>query len=371
VGGAAKKSIKKPGDKGGGGKPRNGKPSVGNTASFPYLDSKTVDKHCKKEKEEIEEKCKPESDDTKAKRQQGRGGLLGKLKVPKSSKGGKPGSEWIGDHCEFLMFKPGSASEMFADLQNLPQQMAEQLGTKAMEAVENKARAALEDAVKKKLAKMGLKQVATRVGSFLGGPWVGVPVNIAMTVDGANDIAKAAEEFPELKKEVEKAQQALQEAERKIKDVQSQLDHYKDEKGNLNKDALISDTMEGAARTNPCITARRCQLVPYRQTETAQSTSGKGCCPGQTGHHLLPEAMFDHCDNYGPVQHANAPTICVEGSTNTHGSHGKMHAALDVVLRREHAGTPFVQLCRRAMLLMQGLSQHKERSRSQDVARSA
>jgi hypothetical protein len=341
VGGPAKKTIKKPGEKGGGGKPRSSKPSVGNTASFPYLDSKTTKKPCAKEKNDIEEKCKPESDDVKAKRLQGEGGLLSKLKLPKKSGGGKKGAEWIGDHCEFLMLKPGSADDMFAELQNLPQQLAEQLGTKALEAVEEKATKALTHAVEKKLAKMGLKQLIPRVGSFFLGPWTGVAVNVAMTADGAHDLVKAAEEFPELKKEMENAKKALAEAKQKVSDLQSQLDKYKDEKGNLKKDALISDTMQVAARTNDCITARRCQLVPYNQTGTAAAMNGKGCCPGQTGHHLLPEAMFDHCKNYGPAQHANAPTICVEGATNRHGSHGAAHEKLHTVLENKHPNIPF------------------------------
>lgn len=93
--------------------------------------------------------------------------------------------------------------------------------------------------------------------------------------------------------------------------------------------------------TNDCITARRCQLVPHNQTGSAAAMKGKGCCPGQTGHHLLPEAMFDHCKNYNGSQHANAPTMCVEGANNSLGSHGKAHKSLLNVLDDKHRTVPF------------------------------
>jgi GHH signature containing HNH/Endo VII superfamily nuclease toxin 2 len=338
--GAAKKV--KVGQPGGGGKPRRGKPSVGNTATFPYLDSKAVTKHCDDEKKAIDQQCKPESDDAKTRRMQGKGGLLGKLKLPKKpDSSAKPGGQWIADHCEFLMFKPRSATEMFSELENLPGQMAQQMGTKALEAAHNKAKEVLEKAVEKKLAKMGAKQLAGRVGSFLGGPWTGIGVNIAMTASGAHDMATALEELPDLKGELDSARRALDDATQKVKEAQSALDRYKKADGSLNADALISDTMEGAARTNPCITARRCQLVPYNQTQNPAALNGKGCCPGQTGHHVLPSAMFEHCDNYNSSQAANAPTICVEGATNSHGSHGRIHGGLKRVLERDYPNIPY------------------------------
>lgn len=335
-------TLPRPGQTGGGSKPRRGKPSVGNTANFPYLDKKVVDKKCKDEKKAIEEKCAPEDDAAKQKRHAGRKGLLSKLNLPKNPGSTKPGAGWLGDHCDFLMFKPGGADDMFGELSKLPGQMAEQLGTKALQAVEDKAVEALEKAVKKKLARMALKQGLIRVGSFLGGPVVGVAVNVAMTADAAREVANAVNEFPEMKKEIENARRAVEAAKQQVSDVQKQLDRYQDPKtGALKKDELVSDVMEGAARTNDCITARRCQLVPFNQTGSGPAMAGKGCCPGQTGHHLLPEAMFAHCKNYGSVQHANAPTMCVEGANNSLGSHGKAHKSLLGVLRKNYSKTAF------------------------------
>ncbi len=336
------KPRKRVGDKGAGSKPRKGAPSVGNTATFPYLDSKAVKKYCGKEKERIEEACKPEDDNAKAQRHAKRSGPLSKLKLPKHTGTGSGGTAWLGDHCDFLMFKPGSADDLFKEMSELPAKAAEQLGMKALEAVEQKAIDALERAVKKKLAKMALKQGFIRVASFLGGPVVGIAVNVAMTADAARDLANAIHEFPELKKEIENARRAIDTATQKVKEMESLLDRYKDPKtGALKRDALVSDAMEGAARTNDCVTARRCQLVPFNQTGHAAALNGKGCCPGQTGHHLLPEAMFDHCKNYGTSQHSNAPTMCVEGANNSLGSHGKAHKSLLGVLSKDHKKVPF------------------------------
>jgi uncharacterized protein YidB (DUF937 family) len=323
----------------GGGAAGSGAPSVGNTATFKYLDTAAVQKHCKKEKDAIEKECKPESEDDKKKRQKGKGGLLGKLKLPKAAGNGKPGSAWVGDHCEFLMFKPGSADEMFGELSGLPEQLAKDLGVNALEAVKDKAADMLADAVKKKVAKLVAKQALIRVGSFLAGPWVGIAVNIAMSADAANDLANAIKEFPDLKDKVVEASKALEAAQKQIADMKGLLDRYIDPKtGKLNKDALISDTMEGAARLNPCIRARRCQLVPFNQTHGKAPLAGKGCCPGQTGHHVLPSSMFKDCPDYKEEQ---APTVCAEGATNSHGSHGKLHRSLRGILEKDYGSTPY------------------------------
>ena len=320
---------------------------MGNTPNFPYLDSKTR-KKCegrngiKGERERIEEQCKPESDDQKAKRHLKRRGLVSRLQRKPNPGSTKPNAGWIGSHCDFLMVKPGSASDMVKEFESMPAQLAESLGMKALEAVEQKVVQALEDAVKKKLAKLALKQGFIRVFSFLGGPVVGVAVNVAMTADAINDVRRAVEEFPQMKKDVENAQRALESAKKQVADVRQALDHYRDPKtGLLKKDAIASDMMEAVARTNDCITARRCQLVPYNQTGSGPAMAGKGCCPGQTGHHLLPEAMFAHCSNYGPTEHKRAPTMCVEGATNSLGSHGKAHRSMLAVLNEKYDSVPF------------------------------
>jgi DNA-binding protein H-NS len=302
--------------------------TVGNTPSFFYTATKVAKQDCAKDKAAIDKNCKPEKEDDKLKRQKSRNGLLSKIKLPThGGKSTKPDAQWINDHCEFLMIKPSSPEDMFKELSDIPAKMADDLGTKALETVKTKAQEKLTTAVEKKLAKMGLKQVAARLGSFLGGPWTGVAVNIAMTADGANDLKNAVEEFPDLKNEFEQAKQQLEAAEKKITEFTKEFDKYKDptKASGFNEQAMVSDMMHGAAEMNPCIRARRCSLVPYNQTENPAAKNGKGCCPGQSGHHVLPSSMFKDCPDY---KEAQAPTICVEGTTNSHGSHGLIHGKL-------------------------------------------
>lgn len=304
-----------------------------NTRRHVYIDTAAAKGNCAKDVGAIEKKCAPETPTEKQSRQKSAPGPLGKLKLPThSGKAANPDAQWINDHCEFLMIKPSSPDEMFKELENIPAQMADELGTKALEAVEAKAKEKLESAVKAKLAKMAIKQGLVRGGSFLGGPWTGAAVNILMTADGANDAIKAAEEFPELKREVEQAAAKIKDAKAQISDIQGQLDKYKNPDGSYNKQKMVTDMMTAAAKLNPCIRARRCAMVPYKETKNPLAgRDGKGCCPGQTGHHALPEAMFDGCPGY---DHDAAPTICVEGVNNSHGSHGTAHERLKDELKR-------------------------------------
>ena len=83
-------------------------------------------------------------------------------------------------------------------------------------------------------------------------------------------------------------------------------------------------------RINKCTRARRCLLVKFDKTGTLESLGGDGCCPGQTGHHILPDAMTrdGNCPGYTKE---GAPTLCVEGTNNAMGTHGQIH---DVLVRQ-------------------------------------
>ena len=71
-------------------------------------------------------------------------------------------------------------------------------------------------------------------------------------------------------------------------------------------------------RQNPCAKARRCKLQPFNKTKKGKG----GCCPGQTGHHLIPKASFKGVSSYSK---RTAPCICVEGAGHSIGTHGMMH----------------------------------------------
>ena len=71
---------------------------------------------------------------------------------------------------------------------------------------------------------------------------------------------------------------------------------------------------------NECLAARRCQLVPKK-------AKGKqpGCCPGQTGHHLVEGASFEGIVSDNRYNYNQAPCVCVEGYNQSFGTHGLMH----------------------------------------------
>ncbi len=62
----------------------------------------------------------------------------------------------------------------------------------------------------------------------------------------------------------------------------------------------------------------------------------RGCCPGQTGHHIFPDAWGKAlqknkaCKKYTS---GGAPTVCVEGTGRHHGSHGEIHTEMDCLVR--------------------------------------
>lgn len=69
-----------------------------------------------------------------------------------------------------------------------------------------------------------------------------------------------------------------------------------------------------------CLSARRCQLVPKEPTDKQP-----GCCPGQTGHHLVEAASFVGVKGITKYEYSKAPCVCVEGYNQSFGTHGIMH----------------------------------------------
>ncbi|HTT22315.1 MAG TPA: PAAR-like domain-containing protein [Candidatus Sulfotelmatobacter sp.] len=103
-------------------------------------------------------------------------------------------------------------------------------------------------------------------------------------------------------------------------------------------DKFASAVLKDREGASACLAARRCSLQPYEKTEKGKG----GCCPGQTGHHLVEASAFhvegrgdgtanlrtgnnvklDGCSGYDLNK---APCICVEGAGHGVGTHGLMH----------------------------------------------
>ena len=61
---------------------------------------------------------------------------------------------------------------------------------------------------------------------------------------------------------------------------------------------IMVDTQEAVADAEPCLRARKCALVSYdkskksKNNKASKKSKDEGCCPNQTGHHILPDSMF-------------------------------------------------------------------------------
>lgn len=108
---------------------------------------------------------------------------------------------------------------------------------------------------------------------------------------------------------------------------------------NLDREAFTSlddfaNAQTRSAKENDCLSAKKCELVTKTKANGDKSKNGhsKGCCNGQTGHHVVPHAMAKtaECKKYG---YGSAPCICVEGTTHSRGSHKEMHEAFGSRMR--------------------------------------
>lgn len=89
--------------------------------------------------------------------------------------------------------------------------------------------------------------------------------------------------------------------------------------GNMRNFADAGEFADHVA-AHDCLSARRCQLVPKNPT-----TGQPGCCPGQTGHHLVEGASFEGVNGISNYDYSKAPCVCVEGFNQSFGTHGLMH----------------------------------------------
>ncbi len=311
-----------------------------NTPLFPYMSRSFFRGHgCKKEEERIKRDCEPEDDLSATKKEiKGKSKVSALLKAkrqPAVTVGKKTKDKhWTEDHCDGLDVKLDSqekalekAREMGEVYKQLPGEMAI-LGALESELNEMATKAGAK-ATAKWGAKAGLKQ---GVGSSALGPG-----NLVMGVWSLIDAGFAIADVNEIRKV------ALESLEQ-IKVLQNQLTRLQAIASNFQEFDKLSraDQLEKAqelgtegqdilATLNACTRARKCNLVPKDKKDGAKNTEtadGKGCCPGQTGHHLIYDAMIkdSNCPGY---EYGTAPTVCVEGTSQHFGSHKRVHDNMD------------------------------------------
>lgn len=152
--------------------------------------------------------------------------------------------------------------------------------------------------------------------------------------DSAQGLEQIKNLFPELRSQIETLTTQAKELASEILDIRKLMDRYSGADG---AQALAADFMSAMAAVNPCIRARKCQLVPFDKTDFAASQGGDGCCPGQTGHHLIYDSWMKGA-GCGKYKKNTAPTVCVEGTNQRNGTHGAIHDLTDGFIKKALGG---------------------------------
>jgi hypothetical protein len=314
-----------------------------NTALFPYISQGFFDKNpCKDETKRIERECGKEEDDSDYKKSL----RPKKKKFPKlgqKKKNGEGGAwHWTDDHCDGLQFpnNTGKAEEFMKQAEEAYQTAKDELlsleglGSLMLDYAQN---AGLKIAGKI-LIKAGVKQAA--------GTSVPLAGNIAMGLWTAWDVVSGIGDVREVNRVVQEYANQFRSVTDQLGNMKNVLDRYRDPvTGKVTAEklpTLMGDIQDAIAQMNSCLRMRKCNLVPYstkghhkkqgeKSTNVEPSNNG-GCCPGQTGHHLVPDTMLDStvCPGY---KHGDAPTVCVESALKDAGSHGRIHDATDSQMR--------------------------------------
>jgi len=314
-----------------------------NTPMFPYVSRKWGGGHdCKQEEKRIERACKPErehSDARKEVRAKGKiGSLLKKTRRKNATYDKNKKWHWSDDHCDGLHIKIGQsledaeayANELKEVFTSMPQELA------ALLQIEDVLKEMAFDAAKWAALKFGGKVLAKQaIGTAV--PLVG---NIAMGLWSAVDAVLAIGDVKEIQAVAREALEQIDVLRKEFSELDNLAKRFKGFKNLSDKEklALAADGQGVLATLNACTRARKCMLVPYQnkggkggQAEPASPrnpTDPRGCCPGQTGHHLIPDVMVKTgtCSGYSK---GSAPTVCVEGATQNHGTHKLVHDNMD------------------------------------------
>ena len=290
----------------------------GNTPVFAYLSRRARGRDCGPENKRIERACKPKSSP--------RGkGAVGRPR-------GRNTPHWRTDHCDGLNVPLSSkergqeyVTELKERLDSLPEQL-EYLDSLKGE-LQSMAVNAGAHAAAKWAARAGVKQAVGTTVPF----WGNVAMGVVSAVDGAITIGNVAA----MRQAALDGLQQLEVLSGQLSEAQKLADKLGDLR-NLSESEILELAADGQgmiATLNACTRARKCMLVPFgpepgTRNRRIEHSQGNGCCRGQTGHHLIYDAMAKkgNCPGYS---RESAPTVCVEGTSQNHGTHGLVHGKMD------------------------------------------
>lgn len=320
---------------------------VANTPVNYYLDTPAVKRACDKDFKVIDRACKPNEPDKNGNAKKKKSGLVGKLSkiteeidaVGKSAARYRRAKTngWMDDHCSGLWIKVPQNNNFQPDLKQQIEKLLDKLDIGMIDKF-SILKGSLDDIVKIALEILPKDVIEDIMGKFAlkAGTKIGIGTALSETGIGtvimwawaAYDVHDTVTTLTKLMGE--KGQAALKAFEKvwnigdEIEDILSNL---------VSKPAkAYTNLMSLLALMDSCIRARKCLLVQYSKQNT---NSGEGCCPGQTGHHLIPDAAAKS-GSCTPYNKSNAPVMCLEGSSNNEGwgTHGNAHAKLKELLKK-------------------------------------
>lgn len=168
-------------------------------------------------------------------------------------------------------------------------------------------------------------------------------------------------------KPTEQQRQAFLDAKAKKDGIREQLKAAKKTDKDIEGDAKFiaakkkwnqeADRMADAVAADPCASKLRCYLSPKNKKESK-------CCPGLTGHHLVPaSALLSGRKNakgpilvagIGPYDPEAAPCICAEGENQTQGTHGIIHVYQSTAAGYVVSGETYVKRPEGALAMADG-----------------
>lgn len=332
-------------------------PTPSNAVEAVFISTFNNSPSCVDDKNKIKKECAPlnkeQKEKQKAKKQNG--GVLQAVrnalsqidelgqKYYRYEKGSPVENKWMDDYCDGFWMNPNKTGikqidkelEKYKKGLDNAQLLVEQVAANPTRIVNAAADKMVTDLIRKHGAESATSIIQKEViKSFFKDPINYIPVagpfaktakqayKVYQGYDNIVDIIPAVAE----KLGTESAQKMAKEAKAlmgEAKDnLESALKNLKEE-----PTGVMDEAMTISASLDDCLAARKCQLVPFESNNYTNAKKGGGCCPGQSAHHIIPDAAAKAAGCAG-YSYEGAPTICLEGLSTKHGSHGRAHQNL-------------------------------------------
>jgi len=298
----------------------------GNTGYWKYWDKAWGTDPCTKEQARVEKACG-------GMRKKKYKNWLGKTKTDWVDNTKYKTGDWKKKNCNGLLRKPLSLDKMTNVDDFLDELNNELKRLNGVEKVIESAKQEVYDKVTEMTAIFAGKQVAKKV------PYVGWTWQLLTLKSDAERIVYMNNLYDAATEEAERMSKQVINIRKELNDLKKSIlkRDYRRASGK------IADWQRTAGTLNKCTRARKCMLVPMEDTKDQSGgmkpgeITDKGCCPGQTGHHLIPGSFFKKsrgasgCNKYN---YNKAAVVCAEGANDVHGSHGAAHKAMSVESRK-------------------------------------